>query len=232
MLGNNLSQLGVDAGQLDAKLDTVSAALTWEPLAEYGRGFGDYARHEEPAAQLGLRFTRSHEDAQGQPDTEAFENVQIRLSDGNVIFEPNLFGPGIQIREVDYQMFAADAGIKYQGLSLEGEYFYRWINDFTIRGDTGLPFDHLRDHGFQLQASAMVVPETLQLYVSGSKIFGEYGNPWDARIGANWFPFENLGIRWNNELIRVEQSPVGALSLPYVVGADGLIFHSNFEVFF
>ena len=42
----------------------------------------------------------------------------------------------------------------------------------------------------------------------------------------------SVGVRWSNELIRIEQSPVGALSLPYLVGADGVIFHSNFEVFF
>jgi len=113
MLGNNLSQLGVDAGQLDGGIDTFSAALTWAPMGEYGKAFGDYEYHGAPVTRFGLHFTRSNEDAQGQPDTEDFENVQIRLSDGNVIFEPNLFGPGIQIRNANYQMLAFDAGIKY-----------------------------------------------------------------------------------------------------------------------
>jgi hypothetical protein len=232
MLGNNLSQLGVDAGQLDDGLNTLSAELVWEPLGPYGKAYGDFEHHEEVAARFGLHFTRSDENAQGQPRTEDFENVQIRTSDGNVIFAPGLFGEGIQIREANYQMLAFDTGVKYKGFALEGEYYYRWVDEFQGTLVDRLDFDELRDHGFQLQASAMLLPEKLQVYASGSKIFGEYGDPWDARVGVNFFPFENQGIRWNNELIYVHDSPVGALSLPYLVGSHGLIFHSNFEIFF
>ncbi len=232
MLGNNLSQLGVDAGQLDEGLDTLALELAWTPLGPYGKGFGDFEEHTEPALRLAFHFTRSDEDAQGQPDTEAFENVQIRLSDGNVIFEPGLFGPGIQIREAEYQMASLDAGVKYRGLALEGEYYYRWIDDLRGPGTSQLGFERLRDHGFQLQASAMLLPETLQAYVSGSTVFGEFGDPWDARVGVNWFPFQNKGIRWNSEVIYLYDSPVGGLSLPYLVGGKGLVFYSSFEVFF
>jgi hypothetical protein len=56
MLGNNLSQLGVDAGQLDNGLNTLSMALVWLPTTgEYGpRGdFGDFEHHEKLATRLG-----------------------------------------------------------------------------------------------------------------------------------------------------------------------------------
>jgi hypothetical protein len=46
MLGNNMSQLGVDAGQLDDKLATVAASLVWLPsTGEFGPqgGLGDFA---------------------------------------------------------------------------------------------------------------------------------------------------------------------------------------------
>ncbi|MCI0637223.1 MAG: hypothetical protein L0206_25405, partial [Actinobacteria bacterium] len=87
MLGNNLSTLGVDAGQIDDKLDTVSGTVSWEPTDDYGRPFGDYEWHETPSTRLALHFTHSTEDAQGQPDSDDFENSQIRLSDGNQIFQ-------------------------------------------------------------------------------------------------------------------------------------------------
>jgi hypothetical protein len=232
MLGNNLSQLGVDAGQLDSHLNTISAALTWQPLGDYGKGFGDYERHESLVTQFGVRFTRSSEDAQGQPDTEDFENVQLRLSDGSVIFAPDLFGAGTQVRQAHYQMFDFGTGIKYRGLSLEGEYYYRWLDQFQGPGTSTLPFETLRDYGFQLQGSAMLLPDELQLYLSHSKIYGQYGDPWDLRAGLNWFMFENKGIRWNNELLYVHESPVGGLSLPYLVGSKGTIFVSTIEVFF
>jgi len=235
MLGNNLSQLGVDAGQLDNKLNTLATALVWYPTTgEYGTraGFGDLDHHEQVATRLGTHFTRSTEDRQGQPDTDAFENVQVRLSDGSVIFKPGLFGTGIQVERLDYHMVSADAGAKYRGLSLEGEYYWRWLNGFSGAGTEGLPFDELTDTGFQLQASAMVVPATLQLYASGSKIFGDFGDPWETRAGVNWTPWQNYVVRWNLEYLHSNRSPVGALSLPYVVGGNGDTWYSSFQVNF
>ena len=134
MLGNNLSPLGVDAGQLDSGLNTVSMVVSWEPLGSYGLGFGDYEEHESLVSRLGLHFTRSDEDSQGQPDSDTFDNTQIRLSDGSVIFEPDLFGDGVQVREVSYQMLALDGGVKLRGYALEGELYYRWLDDFRVRG--------------------------------------------------------------------------------------------------
>jgi hypothetical protein len=85
MLGNNLSQLGVDAGQLDDGLNTVATALAWMPTTgEFGKGFGDLENHDELATRFAVHYTTSDETRQGQPDTEAFENVQLRISDGNV----------------------------------------------------------------------------------------------------------------------------------------------------
>ncbi len=235
MLGNNLSQLGVDAGQLDNGLNTWSYALTWFPTTgEYGKteGFGDFEDHEQVATRFGLHFTRSDEERQGQPDTEAFENVQIRVSDGSVIFTPDLFATGLQIDNATYHMTSLDAGFKYRGFALEGEYYWRWIDDFLTVGTGSLPFDELRDHGFQVLGSAMVIPQNLQVYAGGSKVLGEYGDPWDFRAGLNWYPWRNQVARWNLEYIRLQRSPVGALSLPYLVGADGPVFHTNFMLWF
>ena len=98
MLGNNMSTLGVDAGQLDNGLNTVAAALTYFPTTgEYGMfngSYGDFDNHQKAATRFGIHFTRSDEDRQGQPTSDIFENTQIRLSDGSVIFAPDLFGPG------------------------------------------------------------------------------------------------------------------------------------------
>jgi hypothetical protein len=235
MLGNNLSQLGVDAGQLDEHLNTVSGSLVWRPTTgEFGLNgsFGDLEHHQDAATQVGVRYTRSPEDRQGVPASEAFENVTIRLSDGTVIFKPDAFGPGIQLDNATYNMTSVDAGVKYMGFSLEGEYYWRWVNDFRGRGVDNLTFDRLTDSGLQLQASGMVIPGRLQVYSGYSKIFGEYGNPWDMRFGLNYHPFGNHVVRCNLEYLHTEKSPVGGLSLPYQVGGTGDIVYANFEVNF
>ena len=77
----------------------------------------------------------------------------------------------------------------------------------------------------------MLTP-TLMLYGAGSMIFGQHGDPWDLGIGLNYFPFENRVVRINGEAIFVDESPVGNLSSPLLVGADGVVFVTNVEMYF
>src|SRR6185503_941314 len=113
MLANNLSTLGVSASQLDNRLDTQSYSLQWLPTTgEFGpwAGFGDYEGHDKLATRVGVHFTHSLEEKQSQPGTDGIENTQIRLSDGSIIFTPDLFGAGITVNEVEYRMTSVDAG--------------------------------------------------------------------------------------------------------------------------
>jgi hypothetical protein len=119
MLANNLSALGVDAGQLDSQLNTFSAALWWMPTTgEFGPalGFGDYEYHQRLATMFGVHYAQPR-DSQSQPAQDDFENSQIRLSDGTRIFEAGAFGTDGQIRKATYQMLDLDAGFKYRGWS-------------------------------------------------------------------------------------------------------------------
>jgi hypothetical protein len=229
MLGNNLSTLGVSSAQLNAHLDTLATALVWMPTThEFGLGFGDFENHQQVATRFALHYTHSVEDKQSQPNTDAFENTQIRLSDGAVVFTPNLFGPGITVDELRYQMSDVDAGIKYHGMALEGEYYWRKLDQFQGPGTESLR--NLYDRGFQLQASAMVIDKRLQLYTAGSRVAGEYGNPWDFRVGVNFFPWKNRVFRWNTQAMYLYKSPVGYTSLTYNVGSTGWIFNTDFEL--
>jgi hypothetical protein len=229
MIGNNLSTLGVSSAQLDNHFNTIATALVWEPTTgEFGKGFGDFEDHQEVATRLGLHYTRSTEDKQSQPNSDAFENTQIRLSDGTVIFTPGIFGPGVAVEEVRYQMSSLDGGIKYRGLALEGEYYVRKLDRFEGPGTGVIP--NQWDRGFQLQASAMIVPRTFQAYLAGSYVNGNYGYPWDVRAGVNWHPWHNRVFRWNTQVMYLNHSPVGYTSLTYNVGSKGVVFNTDFEL--
>lgn len=233
MLGNNLSQLGIDAGQLDGDMSTISGALWWMPTTgEFGpgEGFGDFEYHDDLATLFSLHFTRSREDSQSQPGVNDFENSQIRLSDGTRIFQPGAFATDGQIKKATYQMAATSAGFKYRGWSLDGEYYWRRVDDFSVVGE--IPVDELFDHGFQLQGSTMLVPGALQAYVSGSKIFGEYGEPWDTAIGLNWFPMKRRELRVNLQGLYLDRSPVGYASVPFIVGGDGWVVTTDLMLSF
>jgi hypothetical protein len=233
MFANNLSTLGVSAAQLDNRFDTQSFSVQWLPsTGEFGLWgtFGDYDNHEKVATRMGLHFTHSLEDKQSQPGTEGIENSQVRLSDGSVIFTPDLFAPGVTVNEVDYRMMSFDAGAKYKGMSVEGEFYWRWLGKYAGINTGGIP--NIFDHGYQLQLSAMPVQKTLQAYFGTSQIFGAYGNPWEVRGGTNWYPMKERGIRINGELMYVNHSPVGYTAYPYPVGAKGTVLHINFEMNF
>ncbi|MBV9061853.1 MAG: hypothetical protein JOY77_02865 [Alphaproteobacteria bacterium] len=229
MIGNNLSTLGVSSAQLDNHFDTLAAALVWEPTTgEFGKGFGDFEDHQEVATRLGLHYTHSTETKQSQPNSDTFENTQIRLSDGTVIFTPFIFGPGVEVEQVRYQMSSLDAGVKYKGFALEGEYYVRKLDQFQGPG-TGVVRNQW-DRGFQLQASTMIIPKTFQAYLAGSYVDGNYGKPWDIRAGVNWHPWQNRVFRWNTQVMYLNHSPVGYTSLTYNVGSKGVVFNTDFEM--
>jgi hypothetical protein len=227
MLGNNLSQLGVDAGQLDDTLDTYSGAVVWTPLGAYSNAFGDFESTEDLRVRVGLHYTHSTEDRQSQPGVDDPDNAQLRLSDGTLLFRPGAFATEGRINRARYRMSSIDAGIKYRGLALEGEFYYRTLDDFVTEGF--IPVDEVKDHGYQLQASAMLVPQLWQAYVAHSKIYGDYGDPWDVALGLNWFPYKTSQFRVNGELLYLKNSPVGNYSAPYLVGANGMVYYANLE---
>ena len=137
MVGNNMSTLGVPASRLDNGLNTLSSALIWFPTGDFekgfsGQGWGDFEHHDKFSTRLAVHFSRSNENKESQPDSEQFENTQLRLSDGTVIFTPSLFAPGVTITDARYRMTTVDGGFKYRGFSLEGEYFWRWLDDFEF----------------------------------------------------------------------------------------------------
>ena len=242
MLGNNMSTLGVPASRLDKGINTFSSALIWFPTGDFeqgftGQGWGDFEHHEKFSTRLAVHFSHSKENKESQPDSDTFENTQLRLSDGTVIFTPDIFGPGVTVTDARYRMTTVDGGFKYRGFSVEGEYFWRWLDDFKFLDPlTPAQFQlvpaRLFDHAFQLQGTAMVVPQKLQAYVGHSRIFGQYGRPWDFRFGTNFFPFKNHVVRWNNEALYLYKSPVGYTSVPYPVGGRGWVFHSSMELAF
>ena len=233
MIGNNLSTLGVSALQLDNRLNTVSLSVQWLPTTgEFGLygTFGDFDQHQNVATRLGAHYTHSVEDKQSQPNSESIENSQVRLTDGTNVFTPDLFGNGVSVADVTYQMVSLDGGVKYQGVAVEAEYFRRHLSDFS--GVNTGSIAAITDDGYQLQTSAMIVPKTLQGYVSGSQIFGKYGNASELRAGANWYFRHERGLRVNAEWLHLSHCPVGYTAVPYPVGGNGNVFHTNLEMNF
>jgi hypothetical protein len=226
MAANNLSQLGVAANQMFGGIHAGTAYLRWMPTTgEFGplAGFGDYENHQKVATDLEVHYTYSRENAQEQPGTNQIENSQIRLSDGELLFAPNVFGTKYQINEATYQMFAGTAAVKYRGYALEGEFYSRWVNDFQATGP--LPYSNMYDTGIGLQASGMAIQKRLQLYATYSHIWGQFGDSDEFVTGMNWYPFGVKNFRLTPNAMLFNRSPVGYNGVPYVVGGTGWVFY-------
>ena len=104
---------------------------------------------------------------------------------------------------------------------------WRSVDDFATIGPNLLPVSELDDRGFQLQASAMLVPHGPAGLPGRLKNLRRYGDPSDLSIGLNWFPYRNRILRVNSQLLYLNDSPVGYSSVPYALGGNGTVWSTD-----
>ena len=223
-VGNGLNTLSISANKIDTHL-LFSGSVWWEPLGNYGKPgksrnmYDDYFASKDTRIRLGTSYTRSREDRFSNLDQSSPENTSLYNSDGVLTFSTGAFAPGVTVNEATYRMWAIDGGIKRNGLAVNGQYFFRWLNDFDADGP--LPLASTFDHGFELSASQFVIPQKLMVYGRGSKVYGEFGDSWEVAGGVKWhfLPTERLWL--SAELMRTDKVPYSGAFTPYTVGMTG-----------
>jgi hypothetical protein len=220
-INTNLSQLGVVASN-DTRDMAYSASLSWMPTTgEFGPrgGFGDFEHHEEVATRLGVSGAHAAE-SRYAPLTEPPNETQIKLSDGVSPYETGALAEGVTVETLDYDLLAFDAGLKYRGFSLQGEYYVRQLSDFVADGP--LPLESVLDHGFMAEAMYMVVPKLLGAYVVSGYVFDDFERePWELGGGLSAYPARSRSWRLNLHVLHVEESPAGSTFGYYSAGQTG-----------
>jgi hypothetical protein len=223
-VGNGLNTLNISANKIDTHL-LLSGSVWWEPLGAYGEPgksrnmYDDYFASKKTRIRIGTAFTQSREDRYSNLDQSSPENTSLYNSDGVLTFSTGAFAPGVTVEMATYRMWAIDGGIKWNGLAVNGQYFFRWLDDFEADG--ALPLASTFDHGVELSAGHFVIPRKLMVYGRGSKVFGHFGNSWECAGGAKWhfLPTERLWL--NAELMRVCKAPYSGTFTPYTAGMNG-----------
>jgi hypothetical protein len=125
----------------------------------------------------------------------------------------------VTVQLATYKLWAIDGGLKKKGFSVNGQYYLRWVGDFEADGP--LPVTSTFDHGFELSTGQFIVPKTLVLYARGSKVFGQFADPYEYAGGLKWYflPTERLWL--TAELMRVHGAPYSGAFTPYTAGMDG-----------
>jgi hypothetical protein len=225
-LGNGLNTLNISAAKIDTHL-MWSGSVWWEPLGDFGppgksrNMYDDYFSSDKTRIRLGSAFTRAREDRFSDLDTSSPENTSIYNSDGVLLFSTGAFAPGVTVEEATYKMWAIDWGLKRSGLAVNGQYFFRWINDFAADGP--IPLSSTFDHGFELSVSYFVIPKKVEPYGRASVVYGQFGNSWEGAGGVKWHPVATERMWLTAELMKVHHVPYSGTFTPYTAGMTGWV---------
>jgi hypothetical protein len=235
LLSNNNSALGVTASQLDREF-TRGASVWWMPSThEFGpRGaYGDWEWHQEVATRFGFSTVFSPEQSFADGGNNP-ENTTLRLADSVNLFETGALAPGVTIANADYGIYSVDAGIKYRGMFLQAEYYWRRLSNFDANGV--IPVRSIDDSGFYVQGSFYPIPKKLELYAATSQIFGDrsagFGDSSEYLVGMNYYPYPTRNHRLNLQVMDVNRSPVSSTFGYYTGGQDGWTVATAFSIFF
>jgi hypothetical protein len=235
-VGNNLSILGTTVSQLTRDLST-SASIWWMPTTgEFGPrgGYGDFELHEEVATRFGASFTHMRENRQTPDDVSAPNETQVKLSDGVLFFETGALADGVTVRTADFDLLAVDAGVKYNGLHLQVEYYFRNLSKFDLIGPAegfeSVP-NSIYDHGFYATVSYEAIPKALQVYASTTQIFDQFKmKPWEIVGGMNYYPAGTRSLRLNLNVIYVEKSAASSSFGFYLGGLKGMSLSTGIDI--
>jgi len=225
-VGNGLNTLNISASKIDTNL-MYSGSVWWEPLGDYGppgksrNMYDDYFASDDIRIRLGSAFTRAREDRFSDLDQSSPENTSMHNSDGVLTFATGAFAPGVTVQDVTYEMWAIDAGVKWNGLAVNGQYYFRWLKDFLADGP--LPLNSTYDHGFELSASYFIAPKKYLVYARGSVVNGQFGDSWEYAVGAKWYPVPTERMWLIGELMRVNKAPYSGTFTPYTSGLTGWV---------
>ena len=225
-LGNGLNTLNISANKIDPHL-LLSGSVWWEPLGAYSEPgksrqmYDDYFASPKTRIRIGTSFTRSREDRFSDTEQSGPDNTSIYNSDGVLAFSTGAFAPGVTVQKATYKMWAIDGGLKKSGFSINGQYYFRWLSEFEADGP--LPLASTFDHGFEASTGKFVLPKKLLLYVRGSKVFGQFANPYEYGGGFKWYFLPTERLWMTGEMMRVNKSPYSGAFTPYTAGMAGWI---------
>jgi hypothetical protein len=223
MIGNSFDSATLNANRLGNDM-VYSATVWWEPLGEFGPGFSDVERHEEPVVRMGTSGTAGRDTRQSALSQPFPENTILRLSDGTPLYQTGALAPGVTVQTTRDYLAAFDLALKWQGFSAAGEYYLRWLNHFGASGP--LPVNSLFDNGGYFQTGYFIMPK-VEGFARTSYVTGRFGTGSEYGGGVNWFIFGTRAVRATFEMLKVNRSPADNILTGYRAGDSGVLFQAQ-----
>jgi hypothetical protein len=182
----------------------------------------DFDYHELPAFRTGAAVARSGIDRKGKTE---FNSIRVVDSGRELASLLPLETTGYQV-----SMYALDGSLKWRGLSVTGEYYFRNVGHFQGISQAGL-----FDHGFSLETGYFIIPQKLELLTRWSRVVGESGSlgskneSSDERaVGAAWY-FRRHLAKLNFDATYLDGAPIDSFSLDIDPGARGWLFRTQMQ---
>lgn len=228
-LTNGINTGGFQGGRRN-QLDTnfaFAARLASVLCGDYGKdGEPDLLYRTVPAWRVGLGITSSHVNR----NTGNREFARYRVVDSGALIDSVL---PAGVTAYDLTMFALDSHVKYHGLSLITEYFFRSITNFS-----GAAVDNLFDRGLLLQTGYFIKPKHVELIVRWSRIVGNSGSLGERNESADevaagmvWY-IRGQKMKVTLDATRVNGAPINDRALNILAGDDGWLLRTQFQFVF
>jgi hypothetical protein len=213
----------------DGELDR-NFAWSLRSYADLGSDFGadgepDLSWHALPTLRLGggLAFTRVDDEGVREFNQEFVVDSGRRLA--------SILPDGISAYDV--WLFTIDTHLKYRGLSIIAEYYWRYISQFS-----GGNVPSLYDDGFVLQTGYFICPKTLEVLFRWSRIVGNSGtlglnlqSADEVSTGFVWY-IKGHNAKLTFDVSHRDGSPLSSSRLDILPGDEGWLYRTQFQLAF
>jgi len=215
----------------------LAARLVYHALGKYGKGESDLSYHEDPAMDVGLSF--AYVDDNGDASTPA---LLYAVPD---FFRDGVGGFGVtNTNGTNITQFGADAGFKWRGLAVTGEYWLRIVD--VSNGSFGhrlvAPYyvmtgsnETSHYQGAQVQVGYFIIPKKLEAAARVGAVWdvgpGSEG-VWEYAAGMNYY-FQGHNCKLQADVTKINELPVRSSSANFTdVNDDVTMFRVQLQVAF
>lgn len=217
-----LADTGTSSGQLDNN-SAVSGRVSSVPIGTWGgNDIADLEFHEQLATRMGAGFAVSTIDRSGTSEFSSQTVVDSGRPLANIL--------PLAANGYTASLYSLDASLKYRGLSLTSEYYFRNISD--IRG-TALPT--LYDHGLWLESGYFLVPNQWQVLSRWSRVQGNSGtlggrdqSSDEVAVGLARF-FSGQNLRLTVDATHLNGASINSPVLDISPGDDGWLYRTQLQ---
>jgi hypothetical protein len=212
-------------GDLDQNLAT-SGRVFMDVLGEWGNdGESDLAWHDCPAIRIGGGYAVGKIGGEGGQETASIRTVDT----GSLLVD--LLPAGTD--SFSMALFAADANLKFRGLTVLSEFYWRTVFDIASPGT-----NDLFDHGFLLQAGYFLVPQRLEALSRWSRIIGNSSSLGTTNASADecaaglaWY-IKGQQLKVVFDVAHVNGMPLSESTLNARPGDNGWFFRTQLQLAF